>query len=151
VRSPAARAIAACAACTGFALCACNRAPPIASCDDDLRGVYATDRERWMILDSGATLEAYPLFPDGAVTSELVSAPRVIDLERPGNASLRGTLHQRFMRRAERCDAEVRIQISRCAGDTLELVLSDPSPPLRFSPCEWPRPGTSRVVRWRRE
>jgi len=141
--------------CTALAACtACGRASSIASCDDDLRGVYVIGGERWMILDNGRSLEAYPLFPDGAVTGDVVAAPRVIDFERAApasNAPIRGTLHQRFMRRAERCDAEVRIQISRCAGDTLELVLSDPSPPLRFSPCEWPRPGTSRAVRWRRE
>jgi len=162
VRSPAARAIAACAACAASAACAaCNRAPLIASCDDDLRGVYAAGSERWMILDNGAALEAYPLFPDGAVTSELVAAPRVIDLERvpaaPGETQpdergqLRGTLHQRFMQRAERCDAHVPVHVTRCDSETLEIVLSDPSPPIRFAPCEWPRPGASRVVRWRRE
>ena len=86
----------------------------IASCDDDLRGVYVADGERWMVLDSGATLEAYPLFPDGGAPGELVVAPRVIDLERPadpnrraGNAGLAGTLGRRYMRRAERCDAQV--------------------------------------------
>jgi hypothetical protein len=150
------------AVCAALAACtACGRASSIASCDDDLRGVYVIGGERWMILDNGRSLEAYPLFPDGAVTGDVVAAPRVIDFERaagpaPGpapasNAPIRGTLHQRFMRRAERCDAEVPVQIARCAGDTVELVLADPSPPLSFSPCEWPRPADTRVVRWRRD
>jgi hypothetical protein len=152
------------AACTALAACTACRSSSIASCDDDLRGVYAAGGERWMILDNGPALEAYPLFPDGAVTGDVVAAPRVIDLRRaagppgaapgPGPASsapIRGTLHQRFMRRAERCDAQVDVQISRCTGDTLELVLADPSPPLAFTPCEWPRPAGSRVVRWRRD
>jgi hypothetical protein len=176
-----------------LAIAACHHSAPIESCDDDLRGVYAAGNERderdrrddrWMILDSGATLEAYPLFPDGAVNGDLVVAPRVLDLARapagqgppgealPGGArsgdarsgdarsadarpggtgELRGTLKQRFMRRAERCDAEVPVRVTRCAGDTLELVLTDPSPPIAFSPCAWTRPGASRVVRWRRE
>ena len=124
-----------------------------------------------MVLDSGPTLEIYPLFPDGSITDDLVVAPRVIDLERgarpgdsrpgdprPGDvrdvasgAVLRGTLHQRFMRRAERCDASVPVELTRCAGDRLELVLADPSPPIAFSPCARPQPGPSRIVRWQRE
>jgi hypothetical protein len=139
-----------------LAIAACGRSAPIASCDDDLRGVYAAGGERWMILDRGPTLEAYPLFPDGAVTGELVAAPRVIDLARapgagPAGAAIAGTLHQRFMRRAERCDTQVPVEVTRCASDTLELVLGDPSPPIEFSPCAWARPAASRVVRWRRE
>jgi hypothetical protein len=55
------------------------------------------------------------------------------------------------MRGAERCDAHVPVYITRCAGDTLELVLADPSPPLAYAPCTWSRPGPSRLVRWRRE
>src|SRR5262245_48312757 len=112
------------------AIAACRREAPIASCDDDLRGVYASGAERWMILDRGARLEAYPLFPDGALTGELVIAPRVIDLERAvsigsdGAAPIAGTLHQRFMRRAEQCDAQVPVRLTRCAGNALELVLA---------------------------
>jgi hypothetical protein len=55
------------------------------------------------------------------------------------------------MRRAERCDATVPVEVTRCAGDTVELVLADPSPPIAFSPCAWARPGPSRIVRWRRQ
>ncbi|HSS02702.1 MAG TPA: hypothetical protein VLM79_36825 [Kofleriaceae bacterium] len=164
-----------------FAACAaCDRRPPIASCDDDLRGVYVAGNERWMLLDNGPTLEAYPLFSDGSITSDFVVAPRVIDLERgtrpgdprPGDSPpggspaddapsgnlkplmtgmVRGTLHQRFMRRAERCDAHVPVVVTRCAGDRLELVLGDPSPPIAFAPCAWAQPGPSRIVRWQRE
>jgi hypothetical protein len=64
---------------------------------------------------------------------------------------LRGTLRQRVMRRAERCDASVPVEVTRCAGDMLELVLADPSPPIAFSPCVWAQPGQSRIVRWQRE
>jgi hypothetical protein len=173
-----------CAAVLAFA--ACSRGAPIVSCDDDLRGVYVAGDERWMVLDNGATLEAYPLFPDGAAPAaerslpiggapgigvtasgardasgptELVVAPRVIDFERDrvgagsqhGQVALAGTLRQRTMRHAERCDAHVPVHVTRCTGDTLELVLADPLPPTSFSPCTWPRPGPSRVVRWRRQ
>ncbi|HEX4421373.1 MAG TPA: hypothetical protein VH165_25835 [Kofleriaceae bacterium] len=155
------------------ALAACSRRPPITSCDDDLRGVYTADpagAERWMVLDDGATLEAYPLFPDtGAPGSpgslrRLEIAPRVIDLKRPSAtrpagsadaptapAALAGTVSRRYMLRADRCDASAPIHVTRCAGDTLDLVLADPSPPLGFAPCSWPSPAPSHVVHWRRE
>jgi hypothetical protein len=64
-------------------------------------------------------------------------------------------VHRRYMRRAERCDARTEVHVVRCAGDatgdTIELVLADPAPPLEFAPCTWPAPGASRVVRWHRE
>ncbi|HEU4733614.1 MAG TPA: hypothetical protein VFT22_37225 [Kofleriaceae bacterium] len=141
------------------ALGGCGQRPELASCDDDLRGVYLAEGKPWMVLDEGATLEAYPLFPDGdPAPGDVVVAPRVIDLARgsdagraPGTEPLRGTLRRRYMRRAERCDAQVAVHVTRCAADTLELVLADPAPPLAFSPCTWPGPAPSRVVRWRRE
>ena len=63
-------ALAACslAACS---LAACSRREPITSCDDDLRAVYRAEpgrTEPWMVIDRGATLEAYALFPDGEVS-----------------------------------------------------------------------------------
>jgi hypothetical protein len=159
----------------GMLAAACHRRAPLASCDDDLRGVYAAgpdDTERWMVLDQGDTLEAYPLFPDVDGPPELEIGPRRIDLSRapaasaaapgePGrgaasppsvaSATLAGTLHRRYMRRADLCDAQISVHVTRCAGDTLELVLADPAPPLSFSPCTWPGPGSSRLVRWQRE
>lgn len=139
-----------------LALAACGRGAPIASCDDDLRGVYAAGDRRWMVIDRRATLEAYPLFPDAdglPELPELVAAPRVIDLARGGRtdgAPLTGVLRRRYMRRAERCDAQLPVQVTRCAGDALEMVLADPAPPIGFAPCAWPPPGPSRVERWRR-
>jgi hypothetical protein len=136
-----------------LAMAACSRDTPIASCNDNLRGVYAIGDQRWMVIDRGATLEAYPLFPDAQGPPELVSAPRVIDLVRArgDGARLTGTLWRRYMRGAERCEAQLPVQVTRCAGDTLEIVLADPVPPIGFAPCAWPRPGPSRVERWRRE
>jgi hypothetical protein len=143
----------------GLGLAACHRRAPLASCRDNLRGVYTTGEagaERWMILDTGDALEAYPLFPDVDGPRELEIAPRRIDLARSPSASagpvtLAGTVHRRYMRGADRCDAELAVHVTRCAGDTLELVLADPDPPLGFSPCRWPGPAPSRQVRWQRE
>ncbi|HEX3764981.1 MAG TPA: hypothetical protein VHW23_40075 [Kofleriaceae bacterium] len=140
---------------------ACSRRAPLTSCADNLRGVYTTapgtgpgtgadGGERWMILDSGTTLEAYPLFPDVDGPRELEIAPRRIDLTRAASA-LAGTVHRRYMRRADLCDAQLPVHVTRCAGDTLELVLADPAPPLGFAPCSWPGPAPSHLVRWQRE
>lgn len=136
-------------------LAACHRRAPLASCNDNLRGVYTAGpdgAERWMILDSGEALEAYPLFPDVVGPRDLEIGPRRIDLTRsPASSALAGTVHRRYMRRADLCDAQDPVRVTRCAGDTLELVLADPAPPLGFSPCQWPGPGPSRLLRWQRE
>ena len=142
-----------------LAIAACHRRAPLASCDDDLRGVYTTGRdgaERWMILADGDKLEAYPLFPDVDGPPGLEIHPRRIDLTRAAAgsaapAALAGTVHRRYLRRAEICEAQVPVHVTRCAGDTLELVLTDPAPPLGFSPCQWPAPAPSHLVRWQRE
>jgi hypothetical protein len=130
-------------------LAGCGRAP-LETCGDDLRGVYASGGERWMVLDDGATLEAYPLFADGGSDPTLEIAPRVIELART-TASIAGTLRRRYMKQAARCDARAAVHVTRCAGNTLELVLTDPAPPISFTPCTYPRPAASRVERWQRE
>jgi hypothetical protein len=178
-----------------IAAAACRPRAPIATCDDNLRGVYVAERNRWMVLDEGATLEAYPLFPDvvrdepatagegdgrpggvlapTAAARALEVAPRVIDLtRRSGRTSaappasepsrsgdgapdpgpgLAGTVHRRYLAGVASCEARVPVHVSRCADDSLDLVLADPSPPLGFTPCTWPRPAQSRRVRWHRE
>ena len=139
-----------------LALAACSRRAPLASCNDHLRGVYTAGpgdgAERWMILDSDDKLEAYPLFPDADGPRELEIGPRRIDLTRSrADATLAGTVHRRYMRRADLCDAQAPVHVTRCAGDTLELVLTDPAPPLGFAPCSWPGSAPSHLVRWQRE
>ena len=136
-----------------LAAAACSRRAPLTTCDDDLRGVYRDGDQRWMILDDSATLEAYPLFPDADGPGDVVTAPRKLELARSagGSAALAGTLHRRYMRGSASCDAGIAVHATRCAGDTIDLVLADPSPPLAFSPCSWPRPAPSRLVHWQRE
>ena len=179
-----------------LALAACSRRAPLTSCDDDLRGVYHSGDERWMILDKNATLEAYPLFPDADGPTDLVTAPRKIELtrapagapsstaspasraadavaaaaSRQGDAvaahratdaadasgatsagTISGILHRRYMRGDASCVARIAVHVTRCAGDSLDVVLADPSPPLGFAPCAWPRPAPSRLVHWQRE
>ena len=137
---------------------ACDRRPPLASCDDDLRGVYDGGGGSWMILDGPAGLDAYPLFPDVPAAPGLEVAPRVIALTRTP-AGLTGSVRRRYMRGSRVCVAKVPVRVTACRGDELELVLADPEPPLawpedpgpaasRGAPCTWPRPGDSRVERW---
>ena len=136
-----------------LAIAACHQRASLASCDDNLRGVYTSGPdERWMVLDNGDKLEAYPLFPDVDGPRELEIHPRRIDLTRAAtDPTLAGTVHRRYLRRADICEAQVPVHVTRCAGDTLELVLTDPAPPLGFAPCSWPGPAPSRLVRWQRE
>jgi len=155
-RSGAAAALAGTAlAALALAASACEGRAPLATCDDDLRGIYAADGRRWMILDSGDELEAYPLFSDVPPAPGLEVAPRVLALRRtPGK--LAGHVRRRYMRGSRPCVAEVPVRVTACAGTAIELVLSDPEPPLAWpaapeQPCTWPRPGSSRRERWLRE
>jgi hypothetical protein len=147
-------ALAAVAA-LGLGGCACDRRAPLASCEDDLRGVYAADGRRWMILDNAGELEAYPLFSDVPPAPGLEVAPRVIALQRTPRG-LTGHVRRRYMRGSQACVAEAPARVTACAGDAIELVLSDPEPPIAWpaapeQPCGWPRPGSSRRERWIRE
>jgi hypothetical protein len=132
---------------------ACHRAP-IASCADDLGGVWASETATWSILDTGTTVEIDPLFADAPVPRDVGSAtvyaaPRVIDLRRMGDG-LSGALHQMYTQQADHCIATVPVRITSCHDDGIEIVLADPSPPLAFPTCVWPRPASSRVERWHR-
>jgi hypothetical protein len=150
--SLAAAALASVVICAGGA---CDRRPPpLASCDDDLRGVYVADGRRWMILDDGGKLEAYPLFPDVTPVPELEVAPRVIGLERT-EAGITGQVRRRYMRGSHACVAKVPARITACSGDTLQLVLDEPAPPLAWpaapeQPCTWSQ-ARAHVERWIRE
>jgi hypothetical protein len=138
---------------------ACDRRPPIASCDDDLRGVYAAGAgrgERWMVLDQRGALEAYPLFPDVPPSPGLEVGPRLMELRRSAG-TITGYVRRRYMRGSVACVAKVPVRVTACAGDALELVLGDPAPPLAWpsgdagsataAGCTWARPG-SRAERW---
>jgi len=134
---------------------ACDRRPPLGSCADDLRGVYAAGDQRWMLLDDPDGLEAYPLFPDAPPVPGLEVAPRVLRLRRAPDG-IAGHVHRRYMRGSRQCVAEVPARITACAGDAIELVLADPAPPIAWpaapdAPCGWPRPDSSRRERWIRQ
>ncbi len=130
-----------------LALVACHRREPITTCDQDLRGLYAVDGKRWNIIEGLEGYEIYPLFEDVPIASGFELGPRVIDI----GDGLTGHVHRWYMRGAARCTSSVPVAITRCADDTLELVVTDPVPPLAFSPCQWPHPEPSHVERWRRE
>lgn len=131
---------------------ACARHEPIKGCGDNLAGAWTSDRgERWAILDHRHVLESYTLFDDTHppnAPAGLEIGPRVIDLER---GSHRGEVKRRYGKRGIVCVAKSPLHVTSCAGDTLELVFADPTPPISFTPCAWGRPEPSRRERWRRE
>ncbi len=156
----------------------CTDSAPIESCQQNLGGVFIADGKRWMIVDSGATLEAYPLFPDLPVVPEIEVAPRVIDLFRE-DTGISGRVRRRYMQRTASCLASIPAQITVCADDALDLLLADPVPPLQFEGpftvglepsdtpgtrsvqlfeiyftrplCVFPRPDSNHRERWHRE
>jgi hypothetical protein len=123
----------------------CDRRPAVTSCDDNLRGMWRTDTGAWAIIDYGATLEAYPQFDDGVAGG----APRVIDLARTNK--LAGEVKRRFTSGAHHCVATAPIRVAKCKDNTLQVVLADPQPPVRFESCAWGKPAESRVEHWHRE
>ena len=129
-------------------LVACHHKPPLTDCNDDLQGVWHSDAGDWMILDYGATLEGYPLFPDARV-GELVLAPRSLTLARSHDVA--GELARRYTRRGDWCVAKAAVHVTTCSGETLELVLADPPQPLAFAPCRAGGPPDSRRERWVRD
>jgi hypothetical protein len=137
-------------------LCSCDRRAPIATCTDDLAGVYevettATEQTptRWHLLDHRRSLEAYPMFADVETVPGLEVAPRVMDLRRTPDA-LVGEVTRRYLQGSARCDAKATARVTSCKDDTLEIVLADPQPPIAFAPCAYGQPGSSRRERWRR-
>ena len=127
-------------------LSGCRHRAPIATCSDDLHGVYVTPAgQRWMLLDNRATLELFPLFDDSVPGG----APRVIDVSR--GDKLAGDVKRRFMERDITCDARAPFHITACRPDGLQVVASDVAAPLAYSPCAWPQAQPSRGVTWRRE
>lgn len=132
-------------------LCSCDRRAPIQSCTDDLGGTYVADDGRtWNVLDNRRTLEVYPQFDDVPRDTGLEVAPRVIDLRRTGD-QLIGEVTRRYMQGAQRCDAKATARVTSCQTDTLEIVLSDPPPPIAFGPCRFGTSAPSRRERWRRK
>ena len=121
------------------------------SCAADLTGVWRDAAgERWMLLDHGASIEGYPIFADATLASGVLSAPRVIDLERQGDG-LFGQVTRRYERRADACDAHAPVQVTACRANTLELTLADPPSPLAYVPCAFGAAPLARSERWRRD
>lgn len=145
------RALAKLAALVALASCAaCDRPRAITSCDADLGGVWTAESGAWMLVDHGATLEAFPLFPDAPAASPgVLTAPRVLDLARTPSG-LAGTLTRRFMLAGVACPAIVPVHVTACTGSTLELVLADPAEPAITADggCAPTRPPSSRRERW---
>ena len=123
------------------ALIGCAR-PAVTSCDDDLHGVWVAPSGRWMVLDNGPTIEAYPLFADGI-------PPRVIDVRR--GEKFTGEVKRRYMQGSAECIARAPIRIAKCKESTLQIVVGDVSPPLAFEPCQWAKARDSELQHWRRE
>ena len=129
----------------------CSPRRAVTTCADDLTGAYDDAAgKRWMVLDHGATLEAYPVFDDALQLGDVLAAPRVLDLQRtPGG--LTGMATRRFARRADACESHAPVQIRACSSAGLDVSVADPPPPTSLAPCT-PAPALpARSERWRRD
>ena len=116
-------------------LAACGDHRSISSCTDDLHGVYTTPAgQRWMVLDSGGTLEAYPMFADGSGSA----APRLVDLTR--GDKLDGTMQRRY---GDACTGRAPFHVVACTPGGLDVVYAEPAS------CTTALP--SRAEHWRRD
>ena len=129
-------------------LAACGGNEPLTSCASDLGGTWRSDNGEWMILGSRDALEIYPLFDDTKLPGvRFEVGARVIDLSHGNQA---GDVKRRFVSMGVSCVATAPVHLVSCAGDTLELVLADPAPPIGFSPCAFGRAEPSHRERWTR-
>ena len=129
-------------------LAACGGREAVTSCDSDLRGAWRSETgQRWVITATGEAREAYPDFDDTKLPGVTVEVgARAIDL-----AGTRGEVKRRFTSAGTTCIAKAPANLTRCADDTLEIVLADPAPPISFSPCGFGRPEPTHRERWTRE
>lgn len=135
----------------------CGGRPSLTSCEQDLGGEYrvAGTTERWLVVDRDTTLEVFPMFADVPAVEGYEVAPRAIDLERLAAARASGDVaghaRRRYQRGRHACVAKVPVRITRCAEDTLDVLVADTTPPLAVEPCAFGRPEPSRRERWTRD
>jgi len=109
----------------GLAACSTPR-PVIESCASPLGGNWFGPSGEWAIIDTGAKLEAFPVFPDAPVGSPgVIAAPRAIDLD----ATKTGNVSRRYVKGAVECTTRAPAKIVACKGETIELVLGEPREP----------------------
>ena len=114
----------------------CQRAP-VASCADDLGGVWRGPAGRYQLLDSRARLELYPLFAElpAGLPPGVVAAPAVIDLTRAEAALPTGTMTRRYERGARFCRVSTPARLIGCGGARLTLTVIPPPPPVDWERC----------------
>lgn len=135
------------AALAALALLACDRAP-VASCADDLGGVWRNDSGTFHALDLRARVELYPTFRDlpASLPAGVVAAPSVLDLTRTaGSALLRGTITRRYERGTDFCKMQRPATLLRCGADRLVFELSPPGPPTDWLRCTAPAAPLERL------
>lgn len=159
---------------------ACDRAPPLESCQGSLAGIWrdetAPGDQRWAILElgspgasgAGARIEAYPLFDDTAATAaadaaaDLVRSPRSLDLIR-SHTALWGHVERWVMRGGQKCLLRASARISGCAaegadgtdghGDRIDVQIGElpiPATPAELAACPAPPRTLPPPRRWRR-
>jgi hypothetical protein len=121
--------------CAVLALAGCHH--HVATCDDDLHGTWQTPTMTWVLLDTGPTIEGYPLQPDPPV-------PRALDVTR--ELHMTGDVTRRA--EASNCAARAPVHIETCHDDQLDVVIGDLQ--IGVAPCHSTVAPVTHLEHWHR-
>ncbi len=143
---------------------ACRPAPPsLASCADDLSGVWRADDttpsgepRRYHVIELGRAIEMYPMFDDSVLDPRdrklttpdaVIVAPSAFDLSRSSDGgTLIGAQTRRFARGASSCVLHSPARIATCAGDRITLEETPLGPPTDWDRCTPPPAPPATMV-----
>lgn len=101
-------------------VCACNRAPSVDTCKDDLSGVWRGDTgRRYHAIRERGRVDIYPMFNAAHITGGTDYAPYLFGFARKGDA-LVGERVQRVTRKRNTCRLRTKATVT-CADSALVL------------------------------
>lgn len=123
---------------------ACDRAPSVRGCDDDLTGVWRGPAGAWQLITTRGGRELYPIDREAplALPPSVIAAPAAIDLPRAGA----GAITRRYERGAQFCRMTGAARLTACGGATLTLELAPPPPPDDWDGCVGPAAAPRTVA-----
>jgi len=137
------------------ALAACTTSPPpLASCDDSLRGIWATEpgatpAATFHVVDRGAAVDAIPITRElPAEPPGTLAAPALVELRRE-HGQVAGRVLRRWHRGGATCRVASPAVIRGCAADRLTLQLGPTGAPSDWTTCAPTGAATALLLRRR--
>lgn len=112
---------------------ACDRAPSVRSCDDDLTGVWRGPAGAWQLVTTARGRELHPIERElpADLPPGVIAAPATIELPRAGA----GAFVRRYERGARFCRMTGPARLTACGGGRLTLEVAPPPPPDDWDRC----------------